>query len=101
MILLSKNLEFEWDEGNVNKSWLKHSVSWQEAEQVFINDPIILRLDKRHSLNEKRYSCFGKSNSGRYLFVSFTVRGNKVRVISARPMSKLDKYLYEKIQKNS
>jgi hypothetical protein len=90
---------FEWDGGNEEKNWLNHQVSQAEAEQVFFNTPLILAEDKAHSQTEKRYSAFGRTNKDRKLFIVFTVRNNKIRVISARDQDKQERGSYEQTQK--
>lgn len=97
MIDLSLIDDFDWDEGNTNKSLIKHRVETYEAEQVFTNDPLLLLHDDKHSEQERRYNAMGKTNNGRLLFLAFTLRdeGTKIRIISARPMSKNERKLYE------
>lgn len=85
------NLEgFEWDEGNSYKSWLKHGVSNEEAEQVFSNRPFYTYPDIQHSGNEKRTVIIGKTDVGRMVFISFTTRGRKARIISSRWMGRVE-----------
>jgi len=89
---------FEWDAGNWRKSELKHGVAMAEVQEVLLNVPSC-RVDIRHSDDEQRYVALGMTNEGRRLFVSFTVRRSRVRVISARPMSRKERAIHEKIQK--
>lgn len=87
---------FQWDGGNRDKSRLKHGVLPEEAEQCFLNNPLVT-VDTRHSTeHEIRYVLFGESNTGHKLFISFTIRHELVRVISARPMNKKERFFYEK-----
>jgi len=93
---------FEWDEGNSLKNWLKHQVSRGECEQVFFNEPIVVNVDIKHSGIEKRWFILGITDSGRLLFVVFTLRENLIRVISARDMNKKERRIYnERVEKNS
>ena len=78
---------FEWDDGNFDKNWVKHQVSNAECEEIFFNLPLLLADDTKHSQDEKRYYVLGQTNARRWLFMVFTVRENKVRVISARDMN--------------
>lgn len=87
---------FEWTEANVLKNWDKHEVSTIECEQVFFNKPLLVLEDEKHSKKEKRYYCLGKTNHVRYLFVVFTIRQKRIRVISARDMHKKERRIYEK-----
>lgn len=97
MLDLSRFEEFEWDSGNERKNE-KHGVTQQEAEQVFLHQPLLLLEDSRHSGAEPRFHALGRSGDGRLLHVSFTVRGagTKIRVISARPMHRKERVVYEK-----
>jgi len=90
--------EFDWDSGNKKKNWLKHKVTIKECERVLLNKPIVAK-DPKHSITETRYSALGKTSKGRYLSIFFTIRSNKIRVISARDMSKKEKLKYVKNKK--
>lgn len=81
----------EWDEGNEYKNWERHRVSPNEAEDVFFNEPLVVRIDPRHSQREKRYYALGQTSEGRYLFLVFTIRKLLIRVISARDMSRTER----------
>lgn len=91
---ISEPIEFEWDEGNREKNFKRHGVSNEEAEEAFLNEPLVSE-DLKHSKLEKRYQCLGKTEKGKRLFVSFTLRDGKVRVISARSMSRKERKTYE------
>jgi hypothetical protein len=88
---------FEWDEGNVMKSE-KHAVSAAEAEQVFVNEPLVVLEDVAHSVAEPRWHALGRTNERRLLHVTFTLRAGatKVRIISARPMHRKERAIYGK-----
>jgi uncharacterized protein len=92
---------FEWDSGNLDKSYLKHGILPKETEEVFIDNTSIVLPDVKHSQKEARYIIVGRSLTKLYLFVVFTLRGKKVRVISARKMHREEVERYEKIKKNS
>ena len=90
---------FDWDKGNFNKSWIKHKVSPSESEQIFFNEPFLILEDVEHSQQENRFYALGRTDAERLLFVSFIIRGNCIRVISARNMSRNERkeyLLYEK-----
>ncbi len=101
MKILPEPLAFEWDKGNIEKNLIKHKVTSRETEEVFTNEEKFIIEDEKHSLSEKRYLVWGVTNKGRRLSVIFTLRNNKVRIISARGMNKKERREYEKIQKNS
>jgi uncharacterized protein len=96
MIDFAKITGFDWDHGNQRKSADKHGVSQSEAEQVFFNDPLLLVEDARHSKLEERIHALGKTNNGRELHITFTLRVDKtlIRVISARDMHKKERLRY-------
>ncbi|HYM10010.1 MAG TPA: BrnT family toxin [Bryobacterales bacterium] len=85
--------EFEWDAHNAEKIWRKHRVAPRECEEVFLNVPLIV-ADEEHSHTEQRFYALGQTDSGRLLFVVFTIRGNLIRVISARDMSRKERGVY-------
>lgn len=85
---------FDWDEGNKQKNWEKHQVEYTECEQVFFNKPLLISEDIKHSTQEQRYYALGQTNINRTLFIVFTVRDNKIRVISARDQSKKERTTY-------
>ncbi|MEK7111246.1 MAG: BrnT family toxin [Patescibacteria group bacterium] len=92
--IIPEPIEFEWNKGNVDKNLKKHGVKNEEAEEVFLNDPLIYE-DLKHSELEKRYDCLGKTDKNKKLFISFTLRDDKIRIISARLMSKKERKKYE------
>jgi hypothetical protein len=85
---------FEWDEGNRDKNWINHQVTTGECEEVFFNLPLFLQADLTHSEREARSFVLGHTNEGRYLFIVFTIRSDKIRVISARDMSNKERTAY-------
>jgi uncharacterized protein len=96
MIDQSKITGFNWDDGNARKND-KHGVSMAEAEQVFFNAPLLLLEDSAHSQQEPRLHALGKTDEGRALHISFTLRQSNtlIRVISARNMHKKERAIYE------
>jgi len=98
--LISNCQGFDWDEGNDIKNWSKHHVSQIECEAVFLNDPIV-KYDREHSIDEKRFMAIGKTDQGRYIFINFTVRKKLIRIISARDMSKSEFREYERYEKEN
>jgi len=86
---------FDWDEGNKDKNWDKHQVDFRECEEVFFNQPLLINEDIKHSFHEKRYYLLGRSDTNRMLFLVFTLRNNKIRVISARDQSNKERMIYE------
>jgi uncharacterized DUF497 family protein len=79
MVDLASIEGFEWDTGNARKNE-KHGVSQQEAEQVFLNQPLLLLEDTKHSGGEPRIHALGAANDGRLLHISFHAAGVNPRI---------------------
>jgi len=103
MIEWEKVVGFDWDEGNARKSVHKHGVSQAMAEQVFFNEPLLLLLDAKHSQQEKRYHALGRTDDGRLLHITLTLRVHEtlIRIISARDMHQKERVIYEQESKKS
>lgn len=99
MALLAEFFEgltgFAWDAGNTDKVRERHGVSPAECEQLFLNRPVLIAGDVRHSSREVRYYAFGFTDQARFLTVVFTLRGALLRVVSARPMSRRERSIYD------
>jgi hypothetical protein len=87
---------FQWDGGNSGKNLVLHNVSDSECEQTFFNRPRIVSNDKAHSQKENRHFLLGQTDTGRPLFLVFTIRGDLIRVISARDMTDKEFAKYER-----
>jgi uncharacterized protein len=95
MIDLKKIIGFEWGQGNIDKSYQKHGITPNEAEEVFLDEDILLLKDIKHSQREERFKAIGKIAKGDILFLAFTVRKNNIRIISARTANKKERRMYE------
>jgi len=88
-------MQFEWDKNKATRNLSKHGVSFEEAETVF-EDPLYVDFyDPDHSEEEDRYLIVGESHQGRSLIVSYTERGNIIRLISAREATRTEREVYE------
>lgn len=92
---------FDWGEGNARKNRDRHAVTIGEAEEIFFNEPLIVRGDVRHSKKEKRCYALGQTSAGRRLFAAFTIRHSLLRVISVRDMNERENDVYEKLDKEA
>ncbi|MEK6635012.1 MAG: BrnT family toxin [Planctomycetota bacterium] len=101
MDILTNLKGFDWDEDNITKHWEKHRVTHIECEEVFFNNPLVVRDDELHSKTKPRYYVLGKTIRERLLFLVFTIRNNKIRVISARDMNKKERETYEQAEKDT
>lgn len=89
-------MRFEWNPKKAEKNLKKHGVSFQEAATVF-GDPLAVTFhDPDHSYEEERQLTFGQTLQSRLIVVSHTRRGEKTRIISARPMDRNERVIYEK-----
>jgi uncharacterized DUF497 family protein len=88
-------VKFEWDKSKAADNLAKHDVSFDEAITVF-KDPLYVEFyDPDHSIDENRYLMLGKSHQGRLLIVSYTERGDRIRLISARKTTAAERKNYE------
>jgi uncharacterized DUF497 family protein len=88
-------MEFEWDPKKAGANARKHGVTFQEAATVF-GDPLAITFeDPDHSRDENRYITFRLSIQKRLLVVSHTERTTRTRIISARPMDRKERIIYE------
>jgi uncharacterized DUF497 family protein len=85
---------FQRDAGNSAKIWERHSVTPTECEELFFNRPLIVGEDEKHSEREERFYALGQTDAGRRLFVVVTLRARRIRVISARDMSRKERKVY-------
>ena len=89
-------LVFEWDKQKAKINQRKHNISFEEASTVF-DDPLAVNFDDPdHSTGENRYLIIGLSDQARFLFVSYTDRNNKIRLISARLVTPKERRYYER-----
>jgi uncharacterized DUF497 family protein len=88
-------MDFEWDNKKATKNLRKHEISFQEAASVFL-DPLALTFDDPdHSIGEHRLLTFGRTKTDDLVIVSHTEADGTIRVISARPMKKHERKIYE------
>jgi hypothetical protein len=88
-------MNFEWDESKAASNISKHGVSFDEATTIF-GDPLAITFpDPMHSAEEDRFLTFGRSSSGRFVVVAHTDRDDRIRLISAREMTRKERSDYE------
>lgn len=93
--MIKNVIGFEWDNGNKGKNFLKHSIKDEECEEIFFDYKKKILTDKIHSGKEERHILIGKTKKQKLIFLVFTIRKNKIRVISARDLNKKEYKLYE------
>jgi len=94
MLSLDEHKTFQWDKGNVHKSYQRHGITPNEAEEAFLDEKAIILRDIKHSLTEERYLLIGKTSEEKLLLVVFTFRRKKIRIISARKANRKEKNRY-------
>lgn len=92
-------MEFEWDPGKAAENLRKHQVSFNEASTVFGDHFSATASDPDHSVDEHRFITVGWSKQGRLLMVAHTERRERIRIISARELTRREKTAYEEVQK--
>ena len=92
--MLEQVSDFEWDKGNKNKNFSKHQVADEECEEVFFDQNKKILKDTQHSAKEERYIMIGQTKKQRPLFIIFTLRKDKLRIISARDLKRKEYKLY-------
>jgi len=88
-------MEFEWDPVKARDNEAKHNVSFSEATEIFADNLSSSAADPDHSIAEERFVIFGRTLKDRYLVVAFTDRGGRLRIISAREMTRRERQAYE------
>ena len=88
-------MNFEWDPKKAVRNKRKHNVTFHEAATVFSDPLAITFMDPDHSTDEERFLTFGLSKFNRLLVVSHTDRDHRIRIISARLMTRQERSIYE------
>jgi uncharacterized DUF497 family protein len=96
MIDLDSVVGFEWDDADRDKSYVKHGITPNEAEEIFFDEKLETYNDIEHSQKEVRYIAIGKTKSETILYTIFTIRSSRIRIISARIANRKERNIYEK-----
>ena len=89
------NDSFEWDPEKPEANQARHGVAFAEAQTVFSDPLVAIHPDPDHSWDEERAQAIGSSYLGRVLVVTYTERGDSVRIISARRPTRRELRTYE------
>lgn len=92
---------FEWDPTKASRNWRKHRVAFDEAISAFDDALATILPDLDHSVDERREILVGRSGAGRLLLVAFTVRGSRIRIISARKATRREQRAHEENDQGS
>ncbi len=88
-------MDFEWDETKEESNRKKHRIDFETAAKVFL-DPFVVEIDERDPSREDRLNAIGVVD-GRMLFVTYTIRGDVIRIISARGAEPHEKRKYHEV----
>ncbi len=87
-------MEVEWDPHKAVINLQKHGVKFSDAEAV-LYDPNALSFEDTTAQGEQRFVVIGMDHLWRLLVVVYTDRGNRIRLISARPATRSERKQYE------
>ncbi len=88
-------MRFEWDDNKAKSNFLKHDIAFEEAVTIFADTYLLLTEDSQHSHKEEREWAIGESEDGSIIVVVFTMRGDRIRIISARKATLRERRIYE------
>ncbi len=80
---------FEWDAGKNRANWIKHGIDFETARQIF-DGPVLTQADRRRDYGEDRHVSIGQVGRA-VMVVCHTMRGQRVRLISACPASRRER----------
>ena len=84
---------FEWDDAKAEINWRDHGVAFHEAVRAFRDHFAVETIDGRENYEEERINLLGRCD-GVLLHVTYTERGNRTRLISARKADKHEQEYY-------
>ncbi len=87
--------KFVFDSDKAKRNLADHKITFDEAKSLFLDPLAVSGHDPDHSYDESRFMMFGTSSSGNLLAVVFTYRFDKIRLISARKVTKRERKIYE------
>ncbi len=87
-------MDIEWDPEKAKVNLAKHGVSFADAA-LALEDELALTVRENQLDDEQRFAAIGLDPLGRLLVVAFTYRGERLRIISARKATRLERRHYE------
>lgn len=88
------NIFFEWDSQKAAVNLRKHDVSFELACEAFF-DPFVCYLDDEIVGSELRERIVGLTTSWIMLYIVYVMRDDRIRIVSARSATKLERETYE------
>lgn len=86
-------MAYQWDKNKAASNLNKHGIDFADAVSVFSDDLSTTVNDER--FEEERFITIGIDAFGRVLVVVYTLRGNEIRLISARTATRSERKQYE------
>jgi uncharacterized protein len=86
-------MSYQWDKNKAEINLRKHGIDFADAVSVFSDDLSITLSDQR--FDEERFITIGLDALGRLVVVVYAWRGQKIRLISARPATRQERRQYE------
>jgi len=87
-------MRFQFDPKKAASNLRRHGVSFADAEGVFL-DPLAIHQPDPDAEGEERFIAVGLGSAGNVLVVVFTLRGEEIRLISARRAARREVKDYE------
>ena len=92
---------YEWDAIKTAANLRKHGISFIDGATVFLDPLAVTFPDPDHSRDERREITIGHTMRQQLVFVSHCERGDRIRIISARLATRLERKQYEGIGKDT
>jgi uncharacterized DUF497 family protein len=86
---------FEWHESKARANAAKHGVTFREAATAFDDLFSVSTPDPDHSIREQRFVLIGMTSTARMVVVAHVLRGDNIRIISARPATNAERRKYD------
>jgi uncharacterized DUF497 family protein len=84
---------FEWDDDKAASNWRDHAVSFDMVRDAFRDAFAVEWTDTGQDPTEERYAMIAMVE-GRLLFVAYVMRGERIRIISARKAEAFERRKY-------
>lgn len=88
------NREFEWDNNKERINKEKHNITFSQGSEVF-NYPRVTLVDNRKDYGKTRYIAIGRNKEYFFMTVVYTIRDDRIRIISARTTNKKERNIYD------
>jgi uncharacterized protein len=85
--------DFEWDDAKAAINRRHHKITFEQAREALADPFIVEWIDQGQDESEERFSALGMVEN-RLLFVAYTMRGNAIRIISARRAEPFERRRY-------